>query len=118
MAERLRFQLGAYELETNFVVVDDAMGVENFLLGRNFIRAHQVLVDLTSMKIVVQTPVQPVWHHAHTHVGDSTSAVLLTLDRDLVLQHFERTVVKARVVTANLEPLVFQNVVSNAAIVF
>ena len=34
MAERVCFQLGGYELETNSVVVDDAMGVKNFLLGR------------------------------------------------------------------------------------
>ena len=31
LAEQVRFQLGGYELETNFVVVDDAMGVEDFL---------------------------------------------------------------------------------------
>ena len=66
MAERVRFQLGGYELKTNIVVVDDAMGVEDFLLGRNFLRAYKVIVDLTSMKIVVRAPVQPVWHHAHT----------------------------------------------------
>ena len=70
MVQRLRFQLGCYELETNFLAMDDAMGVEDFLLGRNFLRAYQVLVDLTSMKIVVRAPVQPVWHHAHTQVGD------------------------------------------------
>ena len=51
LAERIQFQLGGYELETNLVVVDDAMGVEDFLLGRNFLRSYQVLVDLTSMKI-------------------------------------------------------------------
>ena len=116
MSERVRFQLGSYEMETNFVVVDDAMGVEDFLLGRNFLRAYQVLVDLTSMKIVVRAPVQPVWHHAHTQVGDFTLAVPVASGRDLVLQPFERTVVKTKVVFANLEPLVFQNVVLNAAI--
>ena len=36
MAQRVRFQLGGYESETNFVVVDDAMGAEAFLLGRKF----------------------------------------------------------------------------------
>ena len=30
MVERVRFQLGRYELETNIVVVDDAMGVGGF----------------------------------------------------------------------------------------
>ena len=47
------------ELETNFVVMDDAMDVEDFLMGRNFLRAYQVLVDLTSMNIVVRAPVKP-----------------------------------------------------------
>ena len=112
----MRFQLGGYELETNFVVVDDAMGVENFLLGCNFLRAYQVLVDLTLMKIVVRAPVQPVWHHARTQVGDSTLAVPIALYRDFVLQPLELSVVKAKVVTAHLEPLVFQNVVLNTAI--
>ena len=83
------------------------MRVEDFLLGRIFLRAYQVLVDLTSMKIVVRAAERPVWHHAHTQVGDSTLAVPVVLDSDLVLQLFERTVVKAMVVTTNSEPLVF-----------
>ena len=36
IAVRVCFQLGDYELETNFVVADDALGVEDFVLGRNF----------------------------------------------------------------------------------
>ena len=66
MVERVPFQLGSYELQTNFLVVDDAMGVEDVLLGRNFLPTYQVLVDLTVMSIVVQAPLNPVWHHAHT----------------------------------------------------
>ena len=91
-----RFQLGGYELETNFVVVDDAMGVEDFLLGRNFLRSYQVLVDLTAMKIVVRAPVKPIWHHAHAQVGYTSLATPVALDSDLVLQTFERTVAKAK----------------------
>ena len=72
MTERVHFQIRGYELEMNFAVVDDAMGVEDFLLGRNSQRTYQVLVDLISMKIVVRAPVPPVWHHAHTQVGDCT----------------------------------------------
>ena len=104
----MRFQLGGYELKTNFVVVADAVGVEDFLLGRNFLQ--------TSIKIVVRALVQPLWHHVHTQVGDSTLAVPVALDSDLVLQPFERTVAKAKVVTTNLQPLVFQNVLLNAAL--
>ena len=97
-------------------MVDDAKVVEDFLLGRNFLRTYQVLVDLTSMKIVVRAPVKPVWHHVHTQVGDASVATSGALDSDLVLQPFERTVVKAKVVTDDLEPLIFQNVMLNAAI--
>ena len=116
LAEQIFFQLGSNELETNFVVVDDAMGVEYFLLGRNFLRAYQVLVDLTSMKIVVRAPSKPVWHHAHTQVGNASIATPVASDSDLVLQPFERAVVKAELITNELEPLIFQNVVLNAAI--
>ena len=116
LAEQVRFQLGGYELETNFVVVDDAMGVEDFLLGRNFLRSYQVLVDLTSMKIVVRAPVKPVWHHAHTQVGDASLTTPVALDSDLVLQPFERTVAKAKLVTDALEPLIFQTVALNASL--
>ena len=116
LAEHIHFQLGGYELETNFVVVDDAMGVEDFLLGRNFLRSYQVLVDLTSMKIVVRAPVKPVWHHAHAQVGDTSIATPVVLDSDLVLQPFERAVARAKLVTNALEPLIFQSVALNASL--
>ena len=116
LAERIHFQLGGYELETNFVVVDDAMGVEDFLLGRNFLRSYQVLVDLTSMKIVVRAPVKPVWHHAHAQVGDTSLATPVVLDCDLVLQPFERAVARAKLVTDALEPMIFQSVALNASL--
>ena len=115
LAEQIRFQLGGYELETNFVVVDDEKGVEDFLLGRNFLRSCQVLVDLTSMKIVLRAPVKPVWHHAHAQVGDTSLATPVALDSDLVLQFFERTVARAKLSTDSLEPLIFQTVALNAS---
>ena len=96
LTEQIRFQLEGYELEIKSVVVDDAMGMEDFLLGRNFLRAYQVPVDLTSMKIVVRAPVKPFWHHAYTQVGDASVATPVALDSDLVPQPFERAVVKAK----------------------
>ena len=59
---------------------------------------------------------KPVWHHAHTHVGDASIATPVALDSDLVLQPFERAVVKANLITKELEPLIFQIVVLHAAI--
>ena len=115
IAERVRFQLGGYELETNFVVVDDAHGLEDFLLGRNFLRAYNVLVDLTAMKIVVRAPAKPVWHHAHAQTSDETLSSTVVLDQDVVLQPFERAVLRAKVVTSDLEAFAFSNVVINFA---
>ena len=68
------------------------------------------------MKIVVRAPVKPVWHHEHTQVGDTSLATPVALDSDLILQPFERTVVKAKLITDTLEPLIFQSVALNAAI--
>ena len=84
MAERVRFQQGGYWSATNFVVVDHAMGVEAFFLGRSFLRAYQVLVDLTAMKIVVRVPVNPVWHHTRTQIGDPDLVVKIALNYNLL----------------------------------
>ena len=53
LAGTVRFQLGGYELEKNFV------GIEDFLLGLNFLRIYQVLVDLTAMKVIVRASSLP-----------------------------------------------------------
>ena len=115
IAERVRFQLGGYELETNFLVVDDAHGLEDFLLDWNFLRAYKVLVDLTAMKIVVRAPAKPVWHHAHAQTSDETLSSTVVLDQDVALQPFERAVLRTKVVTSDLEAFAFRNVVINFA---
>ena len=114
--ERVRFQLGGYELQTNFVAVDDAMGVEDFLLGRNFLRTYQVMFDLTAMKIVVTAPANSVWHHAHAQVGNSDTPISITFSQEVVSQPFERMIAKATVVSKNLEQLIFQTVAINASL--
>ena len=115
LAEKIKFQLGCYELETNFVVVDDAKGVEDFLLGRNFLRTYQVLVDLTAMKVVVRARTGPVWYHAHTQVSNETLNSPKVLAQDVVLQPFERTILKAILVSNDLESFAFRNVLVNLA---
>ena len=112
----MRFQLGGYELQTNFVAVDDAMGVEDFLLGRNFLRTYQVMFDLTAMKIVVTAPANSVWHHALAQVGNSDTPVSITFSQEVVSQPFERMIAKATVVSKNLEQLIFQTVAINASL--
>ena len=49
IAKDVNFKLGRYTRKTNFVVVADHIGSEDFLLGRNFLRTYNVLVDLTAM---------------------------------------------------------------------
>ena len=116
IVDHVPFQLNGYNLETNFVIVVVMMGMEDFHLSRHFLRAYQVHVDLTSMKIVVRAPVKPVWHHTHSQVDDPNLPVPVALNQDLSLHPFEVTVVRATVVTANVEPLIFQNVVLHPSI--
>ena len=97
------------------MVVDDARGLEDFLLGRNFLRAYNVLVDLTTMKIVVRALAKPVLHHAHAQTSNETLTSTVVLDQDVVLQPFERAVLRAKVVTSDLEAFAFRNVVINFA---
>ena len=115
IAERVRFQLGGYEFDTNFVVLDDAHGLDDFLLGRKFLRAYNVLVDLTAMKIVVRAPAKPVWHHAPAQTSDEILSSTVVLDQDVVLQPFQRAVLRAKVVTSDLEAFAFRNVVKKFA---
>ena len=105
LAEKVKFQLGGYELETKFVVVDDAMGVEDFLLGKNFLRAYQVLVNLTAMKIIIRAPSEPVWYNAHAQVSNDSLSTSVAIAQDIVLQPFERAI--------DLELFMFRTVLIN-----
>ena len=102
---------GLAELETNFVVVYDAMIVEDFLLGRKFLRAYQVLVDPTAMKGIVRAPSEPVWYHAQAYVSNGRNESLSTsvaIAQNVVLQHFERGVLRANILADNLGPFIFE----------
>ena len=72
---------------------------------------HNVLVDLTSMKIVVRVPAKPVWHHAHAQTSDEALSSTVVLDQDVVPQPFERALLRAKVVTSDMEAFAFRNVV-------
>ena len=111
--KKQKIQLEGYELETNFVVVDDAMGVEDFVLGRNFLRAHQILVDLTSMKIIIRAPSEPVWYHAHAQVSNESLSTSVAIAQDIALQPFERAIVRAKLLANDLEPFMFRTVLIN-----
>ena len=59
IAENVKFQLGGHTLKTNFIVIADHLGSEDFLLGRNFLRTYNVLVDLTAMRVTIHDPKAP-----------------------------------------------------------
>ena len=59
MAENVNFQLGGHSLKTNFIVIADHLGAEDFLLGRNFLRTYNVLVDLTALRVTIRDPKTP-----------------------------------------------------------
>ena len=113
LAEKIKFQSGGYELETNFVVFDDAMGVEDFLLGMNFLRAYQVLVDLTAMKVIIRAPSEPVWYHARAQVSNESLNSSVAIAQDVVLQPFERAILRAKLLVDNLESFMFRTVLIN-----
>ena len=54
MAENVNFQLGGHSLKTNFIVIANHLGAEDFLLGRNFLRTYNNLVDLTAMRVTIR----------------------------------------------------------------
>ena len=51
--------LGGHTLKTNFIVITDHLGAEDFLLGRNFLRTYNNLVDLTAMRVTIRDPKAP-----------------------------------------------------------
>ena len=59
IAENVNFQLSGHSLSTNFIVIADHLGAEDFLLGRNFLRTYNVLVDLTAMTVTIGDPKNP-----------------------------------------------------------
>ena len=113
LAEHVKFQLEGYVLETNFVVVDGTLGVEDFLLGRNFLRTYQVLVDLTAKKVVVCAPSRPVWYHAHAQVSSEELPASVALAQNSVSQPIERTTLRTKLLVNNLEPYAFRSVLIN-----
>ena len=59
IAEDLSIQLGGHTLKTNFVVIADHIGSEDFLLGRIFLRTYNVLEDMTAMRVTITDPKSP-----------------------------------------------------------
>ena len=55
LASSVRFMIAGIELETTFIIVEDLCD-EDFILGRTFIRMHDVLLDLNRREMVIRNP--------------------------------------------------------------
>ena len=105
----MNFQFGGYTLKTNFVVIADHIGSEDFLLGRSFLRTYNVLVDLTAMKVTIRDPKMPRTFEAVHEVSDNEPAFVVSTE-EVVLGPFERKVVRAKIITQQPDEFDFRKV--------
>ena len=70
LAEGVQFELRGFELDPNFVVVDD----------------DDLRVDLTAQKVIERAPTRSLWSHAHAHVNSET--LNLSVAQNVVSQLF------------------------------
>ena len=110
IAEDVSFQLGGHTLKTNFVVIADHIGSEDFLLGRNFLRTYNVLVDLAAMKITIRDPETPRIFKAVHEVSDQEPSFVVSAE-EVTLGPFERKVVRAKIITQQPNEFHFRNVI-------
>ena len=109
IAEDVSFQLGGHTLKTNFVVRADHIGSEDFLLGRNFLRTYNVLVDLAAMKVTIRDPETPRIFKAVHEVSDQEQSFVVSAE-EVTLGPFERKVVRAKIITQQPNEFHFRNV--------
>ena len=109
IAENVNFQLGGHTLKTNFIVIADNLGAEDFLLGRNFLRTYNVLVDLTAMRVTIRDPKSPR-HFKPVHEVSDHEPSLVVSTEVVVLGPFERNLVRAQVITQDPNEYCFHNV--------
>ena len=109
MAENVSFQLGGHTLKTNFIVIADHLGAEDFLLGRNFLHTYNVLVDLTAMRVTIRDPKTPRHFKPVQEVSDHEPSLVVSTDK-VVLGPFERKLVTAQVITQDPNQYRFRNV--------
>ena len=78
-------------------------------MRRNFPRIYQLLVDLMAMEVLVSAPSRPLWFHAHAQVSNESLSASVALAQDTILQPFECTILRAKLLVDNLEPYIFRN---------
>ena len=105
----MNFQLGGHTLKTNFIVTADHLGAEDFLLGSNFLRIYNVLVDLTAMRVKIRDPNSPRHFKPVHEVSDNEPSLVVSTEM-VVLGPFERKLVRAEVITQDPNEYRFRNV--------
>ena len=109
IAEDVSFQLGGHTLRTNFIVIADHLGAEDFLLGRNFLRTYNVLVDLTAMRVTIRDPKAPRHFKPVHEVSDHEPSLVISTEK-VVLGPYERKLVRAQVIPQKHNEYHFRNV--------
>ena len=109
IAENVNFQLGGHTLETNFIVIADHSGAEDFLLGRNFLRTYNVLVDSTAMRVTIRDP-RAARHFKLVHEVSNHEPLLVVSTEKVILGPFERKLVRAQVISQHPNEYHFRNV--------
>ena len=66
-----------------------------------------------SMKNIVRAPSEPVWYHAHTQVSNEALSPSVAYAQDVVLQPFEGSILRAKLIADNLEPFMFRTILIN-----
>ena len=79
IAENVNFQLGGHTLKTNFIVIVDHLGAEDFLLGRNFLRTYNV--HLTAMRVTIRDPKYPRHFKLVHEVSDDEPSLVVSTEK-------------------------------------
>ena len=109
IVEDVSFQLGGHTLKTNFVVIADHIGSEDFLLGRKFLRTYNVLGDLAAIPVTIRDPKTPRIFKAVHEVSDQEPSFVVSAEED-TLGPFERKVMRAKIITQQPNEFHFRNV--------
>ena len=110
IAENVNFQLGGHTLKTKFIVIADHLGAEDFLLGRNFLRTYNVLVDVTAMRVTIRDPNFPRHFKPVHEVSDNEPSLVVSTEK-VVLGPFERKLIRAQLITQDPSEYLFRNVI-------
>ena len=110
IVENVEFNLAGYSLHSNFVIASDNSGIDGFLLGRNFLRAYNVLVDMCDMKIKIRDPGHAVAHSAYQQVSEEAGDFPVVIELEADFEPFERIFVKARLLSSDPNDFAYHNV--------